>query len=285
MTPTINGWIAQEKSAFDNFNDFVAIRLEDGIFRALAEKMKNDIAAKKTSVIALPWGTYTADIKVVGEAGNITPAFEPSKLFKKLLNDDGAVSRDLRQESFDPEYVKLFQDYVAFGYFYPDTNPDVPGVEKGLRLTDDEVDYFLNGYLDVLVTIGRDKQRAGKTYRLEIDEGFPHGSFDFVYNDTDKDDSIEVKFVPSKSFKQYLKNDTLASGSADAKLAAAASLSPLMGKKKLFSKLHKEEKKALKKADRDTDGFMVLNKTEGSTYTLYEKQLHFARLREQKKKK
>ena len=34
---TINAWIAQEKVAFENFNEFIALRLEDGIFRSLAE--------------------------------------------------------------------------------------------------------------------------------------------------------------------------------------------------------------------------------------------------------
>ena len=237
MTPTINTWINQEKTAFDNFNDFVAIRLEDGIFRALAEKQARDIKAKKSSIVVLPWGTYTADVKAVGEAGNITPAFEPSKQFKKLLNDDNAASSDLRQESFDPEYVQLLKDYVAYGYFDPDTNQETPAHEKGLRLTDDEVDYFLNGYMQVLVTIARDKQRAGKTYRLEIDEGFPHGAFDFEYAEDDKDEEIRVKFVPSKVYKQYLKNDEIATRVREAEFtAAAASLAPLMARRSVFSK-------------------------------------------------
>ena len=34
---TINTWMAQEKVAFENFNEFIALRLEDGIFRSLAE--------------------------------------------------------------------------------------------------------------------------------------------------------------------------------------------------------------------------------------------------------
>ena len=237
MTPTITTWIQQEKASFDNFNDFVAIRLEDGIFRALAEKMSIDIKAKKSSTVVLPWGTYTADVKAVGEGGNITPAFEPSKQFKRLLNDDGAVSRDLRQESFDPEYTQLLKDYVAYGYFYPDSNTDTPAQEKGIRLTDDEVDYFLNGYMDVLVTIARDKNRAGKTYRLEIDEGFPHGAFDFEYTDGDKGDAVSVKFIPSKVFKQYLKNDDVATRARESDFTQAAAL--------VVSPVLKRQRKAL----------------------------------------
>lgn len=224
MTPTINTWINQEKTSFDNFNDFVAIRLEDGIFRSLAEKQANDIKEKKSSTVVLPWGTYTADVKAAGETGNITPAFEPSKQFKKLLNDDAAVSRDLRQESFDPDYVKLFKEYVAYGAFNVENANDAPAHEKGLRLTDDEVDYFLNSYMDVLVTIAKDKQRAGKVYRLEIDEGFPHGAFDFEYSEDGKDEEIKVKFVPSKVYKQYLKNDEIANRVRDADFVQAAAI-------------------------------------------------------------
>lgn len=239
MTPTISTWINQEKTAFDNFTDFVAIRLEDGIFRALAEKQANDIKAKKSSIVVLPWGTYTADIKAAGETGNITPVFEISKQFKKLLKDDGDAM-DLRQESFDPEYVQLLKDYVAYGYFYPESAQDVPAHEKGLRLTDDEVDYFLNGYMNVLVTIARDKQRSGKTYRLEIDEGFPHGAFDFEYSDDGKDEDIKVKFVPSKVYKQYLKNDEVANRVREADFTAAAAnmsiaMKDLMTRRKTLS--------------------------------------------------
>lgn len=237
MSPSIQAWINQEKTSFDNFNDFIAIRLEDGIFRALAEKQANDIKAKKSSIVTLPWGTYTADVKAVGEAGNVTPVFEPSKQFKKMLNDDNATLSDFRQESFDPDYVQLFKDYVAYGCFYPDNNQDTPAHEKGLRLTEDEVDYFLNGYMQVLVGIAKDKQRSGKTYRLEIDEGFPHGAFDFEYSDDDKDEEIKVKFVPSKVYKQYLKNDEIASRVRDAEFnVAAASLAPLMMRRRALTK-------------------------------------------------
>lgn len=209
---TTTTWMAQEKSSFENFNEFISIRLEDGIFRALAEKMKTDCHAKKESRVALPWGTYSAEVKLSGEGGNITPTWEPSKNFLKLLNDDSGVNHDRRQDTFDPEYVQLFKDYVAYGYFYPDKVKNAPAKDKGLRMSDEEVDYFLNGFMQVMATIARDKQRAGKTYRLEIDEGFPHGSFDFEYTD---DGEIRVTYVAHKVFKQYLKDDAVATGDSD----------------------------------------------------------------------
>lgn len=214
---TINAWIAQEKVAFENFNEFIALRLEDGIFRSLAEAMRNQLQKKKSAEITLPWGTYSAEVKGSAEGGNITPTFEPSKAFLKMLNKDDK-DHDLRQDSFDPEYVQLLKDYVAHGFFYPDSkdHEGQPDKEKGLRMGDDEVDYFLNGYAQVLVTIARDKNRSGKTYRLEIDEAFPHGSFDFEYTD----DDVSVKFVPHKVFKQYLKDDSIADKARDADFAA-----------------------------------------------------------------
>ena len=219
---SVSTWEAQEKAQFDGLDTFLIIRLEDGLFRALAEKQHNDLTnGKTTSSVTLPWGTYTADVKSMGETGNITPTFEPSKAFKKLLNDDAnAAAVEYQQEKFDEEYMKLFTDYVAYGYFYPDTVKDAPAKEKGLRLEPNEAEYFINPYLNVLVTIARDKERAGKTYRLEINEGYPHGAFDFVYGDGDSDD-VTVKFIPDKAYKQRLKNDTLAAGDGPV-LASAA---------------------------------------------------------------
>ena len=218
MSITIQTWQAQEKVAFENFNEFIAIRLEDGLFRALAEAMRNQLQKNKTAEITLPWGTYSASIKGSAEGGNITPTFEPSKSFLKMLNTDDK-EREIHQDSFDPEFTKLFKDYVAHGYFYPEdkSNENRPDREKGMRMGDDEVDYFINGYAQVLITIARDKNRSGKTYRLEIDEGFPHGSFDFEYTD----DTVSMTFVPHKVFKQYLKDDTIADKARDADFSAA----------------------------------------------------------------
>lgn len=202
---TISTWMALEKPSFENFNEFIAGRLEDGIFRSIHLSLRNQLRDKKTASLTMPWGTYTAEVKTVGETTNITPSWKPSKNFLKLLNDDNASTADLRQESFDPEWVKLFKDYVAYGYFYPENTKNAPAREKGMRLNDDEVDYFLNNYMQVMVNIARDKQRDGKIYSLVIDEMVEHGSFDFEYND----DEIGVTFVPHKVFKQNLKDDSL----------------------------------------------------------------------------
>lgn len=203
---SVKVWANLEKGAFDEFDEYYATLIEDGIFRALAERMKNMLNTMDVAEVTLPWGTYRAEVKDRGDSSVITPTWEPSKGFLKMLNDDseGTAKYDKNyQDYFDPEYVQLFRNYVADGVFYPDQEPN--NKKRGIKLKDDEIPYFLNGFSTVLYNIAKDKQRDGKTYRLEIDAGFPHGSFDFEY----EGDDIKVKFVPHKVFKQYLKDDSV----------------------------------------------------------------------------
>ena len=208
-SPTITAYVNLEKNSFAEFNEFHAIRIEDAAFRGLAEKMKTDLKTKGSSRVVLPWGTYTAKALAVGESGNITPVFEPSKNFITLLNDDAETysDRDIRQEQFDPDYLKLFRDYVAYGYFYPEDTKDAPDdAVRGMWLSEEDMDWLLNEWMYMLAGLARDKQRVGKIYNVEVDEGFPHGRFDFKYGE----EKIDVTFTPSKTFKQYLKDDDTA---------------------------------------------------------------------------
>ena len=204
VSTTVDTWLAMEEGNFDHLTPFVMIRLEDGILRSIAKKMGDDLKTKKSTSVELPWGTYSAEVKESGEGTNITPTFEPSKRFIKLINED-SENLNYRQDSFDPDYVKLLIEYVAEGK-YDSENSDTPPKTKGMRIDDTEVDYFLNSYMQMLATLAREHRRPGKIYPLEIDGVFPHGRFDFIY----KDDNTEVKFTPHKVFKQYLKNDEAA---------------------------------------------------------------------------
>lgn len=202
---SIKTWVNQEKSAYEDFNEYVANTIEDGMFRALAEKMHRDLKTADISKVTLPWGTYRAEMKDRGENGVVNISWEPSEGFLKMLNDDSDSAEKYEmnyQDEFDPEFVKLFWDYVAWGSFDPDTSTK----NRGIKMEDPEVAYFLNGYASVLYNVAKDKQRDGKTYRLEIDNNFPHGSFDFEYDG----DEIKVKFIAHKVFKQYLKDDKVA---------------------------------------------------------------------------
>ena len=52
----------------------------------------------------------------------------------------------------------------------------------------------------------------GKIFSLEINNGFPHGKYNFEYDD----DDIKVTFTPDKVFKQILKDDDAAATAAEA---------------------------------------------------------------------
>ena len=261
-SPTITNWIAFEKSAFDNFNEFVAGRLEDAIFRSLTEYMRLKLKDQNSVSVTLPWGTYSAEVKTVGETTNITPVWEPSKNFLKLLNDDSGVNSDRRQDTFDPEYMRLFKTYAAAGNFGVEIK-GAPAKEKGMKLSDDEADWFLNDYMQVMANIARDKQREGKIYRLEIDEVYPHGSFDFEYTD----DEIKVTFVPNKVFKQALKDDEVAAAAATTNFAwdkhatmmdIAATAASVSKKSKHEKPMSERIKFGKLRIERDVDGCLII---------------------------
>ena len=120
----------------------------------------------------------------------------------------------MNQDSFDDTFMKLFKDFVAYGFFNPEDPANKAKIDqnKGVRLTDNEAEYFLNEYGLMLVSVGREKQMDGKIFPLEINETFPHGTYNFEYDD----DEIKVTFVPDKVFKQILKDDSVAATAATA---------------------------------------------------------------------
>lgn len=207
---TTKTWIELEKPAFRNFNEFIAQRLEDGIFRSIAEKMKTALIESGSVKLELPWGFYSAEAKDVGEGANITPVFEPKKAFLNMINDDSVENKEkAHQDEFDQEFLQLFIEYTAYGEFYVNDSVNYNGgKDKGIRMKAEECDYFLNNFGLVIAKIAADKARDGKIYRLEINNAFPHGSFDFEYGEDGT--VLSMKFVPHKVFKQYLKDDETA---------------------------------------------------------------------------
>lgn len=212
MDITIKAFVAQEANNFENFTTQLARRFEEGIMRALAETMRLQLAKNNSAEVALPWGTFRAEVVQKGEATNITPTWEPTKAFIKCLNspsmDITERSETLNQDTFDDTFMKLFKDFVAYGFFYPEAPENKSRIEqnKGVRLTENEAEYFLNEYALMLVSVGREKQMDGKIFSLEINDTFPHGTYNYEYDD----DEIKVTFVPHKVFKQILKDDDAA---------------------------------------------------------------------------
>lgn len=216
---TIKTWTDQEHGSFDNFTPVLASRFEEAILRSILRNLRKQLEKSDTAELVLPWGTYHVETKTMGEAGNRAASWEPSKGFDKLLNgsnmDTVQKLEAITQDEFDPEFTKDFREFVAYGLFDaddPENKEKIAGMKKGVRLSDEEVVYFLNSYAMMLATIGKDKQREGKIFRLEVNNGYPHGSFDFEYDD----DSITVKWTPDKVFKQMLKDDDAAAKSEGA---------------------------------------------------------------------
>lgn len=219
---TITTFTQQETASFENYSDFISARLEDAWSRALAEKMRNELTSNnknngdgnEVSVVNLPWGTFTAEVKSKAGMGNVNVSFEPSKSFLEAIkSDDKDDNFSVTQNTFDSEFLELFKDYVAYGFFYPNAAENKDRLNSAVRclnMDDIEAEYFLNHYANVLVTIAREKFRPGKIYSLQVghveqneSDGFPHGTYDFKYTD----DGVTVTFVADKGFKQYLKND------------------------------------------------------------------------------
>lgn len=210
---TIKAFVAQEHSAFENFNGVLAARIEEAWTRSLTKRMIEQLADKDSARVALPWGTYYAEKVAKGEAGNIAPKWEPSKGFREILNNDiqdpAERSAAVNMDEIDGRFLELFREFVAYGTFNHDDPAlkDELGKNKGLRIGDDEAIYFLNEYALVLANLAREKQRDGKIFRLEINNGFAHGVFDFEYDD----DEVKVTWTADKTFKQMLKDDDAAS--------------------------------------------------------------------------
>lgn len=213
MAKTIDTWFNLEKNTFDNFSDYLVRRTEDAILRSIAEQMRVELKKKGEAHVIVPWGEFSAAVTTAGEGTNITPVYEPSKTFLKMLNsDDLEALRERQQTEFDENFLNLIRDYCAYGCFYPNENKNCAAKEKGMRLADDEIIYFLNEYAVVLATIAREMEREGKMYSLEVLNAFHHGRYDFYYNE----DGISVKFTPDKTFKQYLKMDVENANQMDA---------------------------------------------------------------------
>lgn len=211
---TIEAWEAREKNSLIDFKPEIASRVEEAIYKALTETMRLQLHKDGHAEVPLPWGTYSADYKDMGDTANVTPVWVPTKGFMKLLNSKEDGKDTVILDSFNPVFLQLFKDYTAYGYLYPhsDENKDKIPKNKGLALDPDEVAYLLNGYADVLATLAKDHAHNGKMFILEINNGFPHGQFRFEYDDNE----ISVTFQADKVFKQLLKDDEAALKAATA---------------------------------------------------------------------
>lgn len=212
-------WLAREKESFSNITMFIIARLETAILKSIAKTLKDKLADGEKAEVAVPWGTYRATIVQVGETGNINVSYEPSKDFLEILNTKEGKAGHCEQDVFDEKLRKYFHTYTAYGCFDVNDPKNKEIVQNKdahcLDMSPVDEEYFLCEYGTTIARVAKDKQRPDKVYRLQLGESckestdgaFDFGALEFEYND---DDSIVVKFIASPTFKQALKNDSVA---------------------------------------------------------------------------
>lgn len=226
----LSEFIKYEEGQYEIMNEYVASRLEEGILKSITHYLKKKFSAAGTTEasIELPWGTHTVTVKKVGEVTNVATNYTPSKRFLKLLNEDTAINLDRFMEDIDPEYLQDVVDFVGYRAFDPTESAKEAAGNHVVEIPVSLAKQFVNDYMQIIAKIGRDKQRAGKSYRLEVSGSYPYGAFDFEYEDGE----IKVRFTANKALKDILKNDSLAEKMEAAdltKAVAAHSMSTFRG--------------------------------------------------------
>lgn len=204
----LSEFMKYEESNYEVMNEYVATRLEEGILKSIVHYLKKKLAESNGADVSieLPWGTHTVSVKAVGEGTNIAANYTPSKRFLKLLNEDTTINLDRFMEDIDPEYLQDVVDFVGYRAFDPTEEIKEAASKYVVEIPVSMAKQFVNDYMQMIAKIGRDKQRAGKSYRLEVSGTYPYGAFDFEYEDGE----IKVRFTPNKAFKGALKDDSIA---------------------------------------------------------------------------
>ena len=121
-------WVEQEKSTFLNFKPDLAEHFENAHLRSIIETLRRKLKKYGEGTVDMPWGTFGVKVVTKGETGVITPYYEPSKGFIKALNgdfDDSPDDSSMTQEEFDPTFVKLYKDYLAYNTFDPELPDEI----------------------------------------------------------------------------------------------------------------------------------------------------------------
>lgn len=209
----IKRFMEQENTQFDVFNEFMATRVLHGAFlsiaRALHLKMKTD--GKDEVSIDVPWGTFTASRRYRNgsDSASTNVSYVPPKAFLEALSGDSKDREAYYQEEFDDVLMDAFSTYVQYGMFdieSPEAKEKLVTAPKGIKFRTGESNYLMNRIATLLIGIGKEKQRDGKEYALELTDDFGHGTYYFDYDD----DKVSVRFVADKPLKQAVKDDDAA---------------------------------------------------------------------------
>lgn len=199
-------FLNSQKGSFEQFDECISEKIINTYTESISEFLKKGLNDKDSAEIKLPHGAYTASVRKSGEtSANINVALEFGKDFLKFINGD--IDKMPLQESFDPQFVKIFSNIVAYGHPDPESKEGKEYIEEhkvpiGIAMDDAEVEYFLNEISTQIGEICKEYEKPDKVYTFDIKN---HGTFEFNYG---KDSTkTTAKFTADKVLKQALKND------------------------------------------------------------------------------
>lgn len=206
MESTVNRFVSDLKSQFDNFTPYMAVRVEGGIWKGAFETLRQILLDPKNKTesasVVLPIGTLTADVRTKSDMDNVNVTMEFSKDFIRALNGQLEV---IWQDTFDDQFMKNMTDYVMYGFFNPESEEMRPLINdniKCIELDSTERNFFPNAWCNTLLNLVRDKQRSGKIYSVELTDSWNAGKFTFEFTD----EGVIPSFTVDKIAKQYMKN-------------------------------------------------------------------------------
>lgn len=204
MRSTVETFGAHVKGQFKVISEYVVARVEEAIFKSIQEDLRRKLRAGEEAKVTMPWGTYTVDNMTTNNGGNYNIELKFSDDFINGLKDP---TKAMYQDDFQESWVKLFEDYVAYGKFFdPDTEESKKSsgdIVKGAKLTPFQKEFFPNAYGDMLLKAAQQHKSVGEIYTINLCDTCSHGVIEIEY----KADGAVPRFEADTAFKQYLKDD------------------------------------------------------------------------------
>lgn len=202
-------WMEELSKSFDNFTDFVCVRLETAITQSIVETLRLKLQDPKSEGVAelnTAIGKFIATVRTKDGQDNVNFTLEFNKDAEKMVNGDIDTCW---LEEYDELYLKKMAEFTAYGVFDPESEENRKAIEaaggKCLNLKPEERLFFPNSYFNTIIATMRDKTRDGKIYNLDINDGWDLGTVTVETNDG----KSSLSFTASKQSKQYLKSSVI----------------------------------------------------------------------------
>ena len=206
MKSTVETFFNHVRPQFKSVSDYAIARIEEGLFQAIQEDLKRQLANGDDAACVMPWGTYKVENLKSANGGNINIVLSFNDDFITALTDP---KRAVYQDDFADQWNNLFADYVTYGKFFEPETEEAKKVaattEKGVVLSTFQKEFFPNAYADMLLKAIQQHRAEGEIYRINLCDTVEHGTIEIEFTA----DSAVPKFEASKSFKQYLKSDEM----------------------------------------------------------------------------